>query len=164
MLLKSVLRGVTMDDASGWIIIIAILLILFWLFSRRRRPRSNKLDSAIAVLSDINHNLKVVEIRKNDSMSKKNFRVDNWRFYKDRLEFLEKELVETIDEGYKIATEFKEKIDIAKKSKAMETVQDIDVERLKEPFTKGRQGIMAWLRANVNSEMQLDKRRNWFGF
>jgi hypothetical protein len=150
--------------SSSWIFIVIIALLLLWTFSRRRRPRSNKLDTAMAILSDIDNNLKVMEARLKDNLSKKNFKIGNWRFYKDKLEFLEPELVTTINEAFTISEDFKNKIDVAKKSNNMALIQDLPVEQLKEPLTKSRKGVVAWLRANVNTEMQTDRRRNWLGF
>jgi len=153
------------EDATGWILLVAIILLLFFLLTRtRKKQRSNKLDTAIAVLGDINHNLKVMELRKTDKLSKKNFKVDNWKFNKEQLVFIEKEMVELMDQGFKVAEEFKVKIDTAKKSKTLESLPDMDYEQMKEPFLKGRQALLTWLRANVNSELGLDKRRSWLGF
>ncbi len=154
-------------ENGAWILIIIIILLLLWTFSRRsggRRPRSTKLDTAISILSDINYNIKIMEIRTTDKLSKKNFKVDNWKFNRDRVDFLQPELVATLSQSFEIAEEFKKKIDVAKKSKAMETVQDLDVEKLKEPLTQAKKGLVVWLRDNVNAEMQTSVRRNWLGF
>ena len=122
------------------------------------------MDATIAVLSDVNHNLKVIDLRTADKLSKKNFKVYNWYFYKEKMEFLDPELVTTLNEAFTIAEEFKNKIDVAKKNKALESLQDMQMERLKEPLTRSRKGLAAWLKANVNSEMQTITRRNWLGF
>jgi hypothetical protein len=152
-----------MGENGAWVLIIIIVLLVLWTFSRRRKPRSSKLDTAIAVLSDINYNLKILEIRTADKTSKKNFKVMNWRFYRDRVEFLQPEVVTTINESFTIAEEFKNKIDIAKKNNTLESL-DIQLERLKEPLTQGKKGLVAWLKDNVNAEMQSNTRRNWLGF
>jgi hypothetical protein len=153
-----------MGENGGWVLIIIILLLVLWTFSRRRKPRSSKLDTAIAVLSDINYNIKILEIRTADKTSKKNFRVTNWRFYRDRVEFLQPDLVTTINEAFTIAEEFKNKIDLARKNNTLESLQDMQLERLKEPLNQGKKGLVTWLRDNVNAEMQTSTRRNWLGF
>jgi hypothetical protein len=153
-----------MEGNAAWVLVIVIVLLLLWTFSRRRKPRSSKLDSTIAVLSDIDYNLKVTDIRINDKLSKKNFKIDNWRFYKDRLEFLDAEVLTSLTEAFTLAEEFKNKINTAKKNNTLETLQDMQVERLKEPLTRSRKGLVAWLKANVNAEMQTNTRRNWLGF
>jgi hypothetical protein len=153
-----------MEGNAAWVLVIIIVLLLLWTFSRRRKPRSNKLDTAIALLSDIDYDLKIIDIRTTDKLSKKNFRIDNWRFFKDRLDFLDAEQIKTINEAFALVEEFKNKIDVAKKSKALETVQDLDLGKLKEPLTLSRKGLVVWLKANVNTEMQSSTRRNWLGF
>lgn len=152
-----------MEGNGAWVLIIIILLLVLWTFSRRRKPRSSKLDTAIAVLSDINYNQKILEIRTADKTSKKNFRVTNWHFYKDRVEFLQPDMVTTINEAFTIAEEFKNKIDLARKNNTLESL-DIQLERLKEPLTQAKKGLVTWLRDNVNAEMQTNTRRNWLGF
>ncbi len=153
-----------MGENGIWIVVIIVLLLLFWTFSRRRKPRSNRLDMAMSILADINHNIKVMEIRKADPLSKKNFKVINWQFYKERVDFFKPELVEKIDEAFTIAGEFKNRIDTAKKNQNMETLQDMDLAKLKEPLEQSRKGVAAWLRDNVNIEMGINVRRNWLGF
>jgi hypothetical protein len=153
-----------MGENGIWILVIVILILLFWTFSRRRKPRSNKLDTAMSILADINHNARVMEIRQAEGLSKKNFKVVNWQYYKDRVDFLKPELVATINEAFTIAGEFKNKIDVAKKNKALETVQDLDLSKLKEPLEQSRKGLAVWLRDNVNSEMGTNARRSWLGF
>ncbi|MBN1188246.1 MAG: hypothetical protein JXA46_00690 [Dehalococcoidales bacterium] len=153
-----------MGENGVWILVIVILLLVFWSFSRRRRPRSNKLETAMSLISDINHNIKVLEIRTADHMSKKNFKVINWMFYKDRVDFLKPEVVAALNESFTIAEEFKNKIDVAKKNKNMETLQAMDLSRLKGPLDESRKGLVTWLKENVNTEMQTNTRRNWLGF
>ena len=153
-----------MGGNNAWVFIVIILLLILWAFARRRKPRSMNLDVAIAVLSDIDNNLKVMQVRIADHLSKKNFKVTNWRIYKEKLEFLGPELVATINGAFTIAEEFSNRIGAAKKNNTLASLQDMQVESLKEPLTKSRQGLVAWLRANVNTEMQNDRRRNWFGF
>jgi hypothetical protein len=153
-----------MGENAVWILVIVILLLVFWTFSRRRKPRSNKLETAMSIIADINYNIRVMEIRTTDTLSKKNFKVLDWHFYKDRVDFLKPELVTTLNETFAIAEEFKNKIDIAKKNKAMETLQDMDLSKLKGPLEESRKGLVAWLRDNVNTEMQTNARRNWLGF
>jgi hypothetical protein len=153
-----------MGNNGAWVLIIVVALLLLWVLTRNRRPRTNKkLDTVIGILSDVNYNLKIVEIRSLDKLSKKNFRVTNWPFYKEKLDFIP-DVVATLDEGFKVAGEYRTKIDVAKKAKALESLEALDLEKVKTPMAEGKKVLVTWLRDNVNNELQANTRRNWLGF
>ena len=118
----------------------------------------------MALLADINNNLKVMEIRLNDHLSKKNFKTGNWKFYQEKMEFLGPETVTAINEAFTTSEEFRTKIDIARKSNNLASLQDLPIDKLKEPLTRSKKGVVDWLRTNVQTEMQADRRRSWLGF
>jgi hypothetical protein len=153
-----------MSDLSGWIILVAAGLLLIWYFARRRNRGTMKLDVTIGVLSDVNGNLKVLETRLADRLSKKRFHISNYRGFKDRLEFLDPAVTAALNEAFTIAEEFNTKIDIAKKNNNLAVLQDLPLENLRDPLTRSKQGLVVWLKANVQSEMQNNKRRNFLGF
>ncbi len=153
-----------LSSASGWIIVIAIAILLIWWFARRGRSSTAKLDMTIGVLSDVNTNFRIMETRLTDKLSKKKFHVSNYRVYKDKLEFLDPTVTASLNEAFTIAEDFNTKIEVAKKSNNMSSLQELPLENLREPLTKSKQGLVTWLKANVQTELQNNKRRNFLGF
>ena len=149
---------------SQYIIFLVLILFILWSFTRRRKSRTTKVDAAMGILSNVNDNLKSWKSRLTDWQSKKKFQTAGWKYYKNRLEFLDASLVTSINEAFTLAEDFNMRIDSAKKNKVMATLQDMPVDKLRVPLTKSKDGLMVWLKANLQSELQNNKRRGFFGF
>jgi hypothetical protein len=152
------------DQWSQYIIFLVLILFLIWSFSRRRRMGTPRVDAAIGILTNVNDNIKVMEDRAANWQSKKRFQTGGWKLYKDKVEFLDAALVSSLNQAFTLAEDFNARIDSARKNKVMATLQDMQVERLREPLTKSKEGLVAWLRANMQTELQSKKRRGFFGF
>jgi len=149
---------------SQYIIFIVIILLLVWSFMRRRRTASPKLDAVVGIISDVSQNLRILEERLTDWKSPKKFKTGAWRFYQDKVTFLDTELLAVLREAFTLAEDFNARIDSARKNHILSTLQDMPVERLRGPLMRSKEGLTAWLRANMETEMQGSKRRGLFGF
>jgi hypothetical protein len=149
---------------NWWIILIIIAILLIWTFFRRKSSATPKLDTAIGVITDVNNNLRNIEIRQTDPASKKKFSNGNWRHYGDKLEFLDESLVKSLQEAFNLVEEFNSKIDVAKKNNTLSTLQELPLDNLKGLLTTGKKGLAEWLKANMQYELQNTKRRTWLGF
>ncbi len=149
---------------SQYIIFLVLILFLFWSFSRRRRAGTPRVDATIGILTDVNDNIKIMEDRLNNYQSKKKFQTGGWKLYKDRVEFLDSSVISSINEAFTLAGDFNIRIDTARKNRALATLQDMQIEKLREPLNKSKEGLVAWLKANMQTELQNNKRRGFFGF
>jgi hypothetical protein len=151
-----------MDE--NWVQYVLIALILgamFWNMSRRKKQTSGnvRVDAAAAMVTEINENLKIMEERLNIWQSKKKFATRGWTAYQAQLDFLDSAIVSALSEAYTTAEDFNSRIDSARKNNVMATLQDMQVEKLRGPLTKAKEGLTNWLRTNYQSEMQNTPRR-----
>jgi hypothetical protein len=151
-------------DYTTWLLLVLIFGLLIWNLTRRRRTGNTNLDAALAVLTDVNHNLKVMEERLTNWQSKKKFQIKGWRMYKDKLGFLDTDLNSSLNESFALADEFNARIETARKNQALYTLQDMQVERLRGPLTKSKEGLVNWLRSAYEAEQQNGTRRGCMGF
>jgi hypothetical protein len=151
------------NNWTSYIIFIAVILMLLWvLFRTRKRSSTPRLQSAIGMISDINENLKILETRRLNPESPKKFKTGSWKAYQDSLDYFEPETLKALTETYKLIKEMNERIEIAKKTQSLSTLKDLPLDKLNEPMVKSKEGMVRWLRANIQAESQ--SRRNLFGF
>lgn len=153
-----------MGEWSQYLIFLALIVFLVWSYTRRRKMGTPKVDAAIAILTNVNDNIQVMENRLTNWQSKKKFQTGAWKFYKDKVEFLDAPLITSINETFVLAEDFNARIDSARKNKVLATLQDMQVDKLREPLTKSKEGLVIWLKANLQTEIQNKKRRGFFGF
>jgi hypothetical protein len=153
-----------MLSENWWIILIIIAILLVWTFFRRKSSATPKLDTAIGIITDVNNNLRVIDLRQADPVSKKKFSDGNYRRYQDKLEFLDPPLVAALKEAFTLVEEYNSKIDVAKKNNMLSTLRDLPLENLKGPLTISKKGLAEWLKANMQAELQNTRRRTWMGF
>ena len=131
---------------SIWIILIIIALLLVWSLVRRKNTATPKLDAAIGVITDVNTDLRIVEIRQADPKSKKKFSNGNWRRFEDKLIFLDASVISSLKEAFTLVEDFNSRIEV------------------KGLLSDCKKGLAEWLKANMQSELQNTKRRTWLGF
>jgi hypothetical protein len=148
-------------DWSITLFVIVIALII-WFFTRRRGRESPRLQVAIALIANVNDNLRIMETHRIDPQSTKKFKDGAWKGYGDRLEFLDVPTAAALKDSFAIISEFNEKIESAKNTRSTIVLRDLPLEKLKEPLAKSKEGLVQWLRANLQDEMRT--RRGPFGF
>lgn len=144
------------------ILFIVVIIVLIWLVTRRRGRDSPRLQVAIALIADINDNLKIMENHRIDPASIKKFKDRSWKAYQEKLDFMDVPTALAIKECFSLISEINEKIDVARKSQSPAILQELPLEKLRESISKSKEGLVAWLRANLQSEMR--SRRGPFGF
>jgi hypothetical protein len=150
-------------DWSSWIIFAVVIFALFWVLTRSRSKGTNtRLQTVINAISNVNDNLRIMEIHRINKESIKKFKTLDWDIYKTRLSFLDEQTADALKTSYSMMNGFNEKIETARKTKSTGILQEIQIDNLNELLTKGKQGLAAWLRENINKEMST--RRGILGF
>ena len=139
-----------------------IIIIIFGILMRRRRGGRTRLEVAIGLLSEINHNLKVTDAYSSNWQVKKRFKTGNWNKNQDKIDFLDEQLQNDLATAFDLAEEFNERIDDAKRHKSSSYLAGIPVDKMTEPLTKSKQGLTEWIQANFQTEMS-QRRRGLFG-
>ena len=152
------------SDTSIWILVAIIVGLMIWNITRRRKSSNTSLDVALGIVSNIESNQKVVEIRLSDYQSKKKFQTGMWNMYKNKVTFLSLEVVATLTETFNMAEDFNSRIDNARKNKSMATLQDMPLEKFRDLLNKCRDGMVAWLKYEYQNDQQNSSRRGCLGF
>ena len=138
-----------MDFAENPTLIVGIVLfLLLWVFfMRRRKPETTQRAIAESLLSEVRLNQAMLEFCRVREKPKK-FSASNWRINKARLDFLAQSLQVLLSDVYSMAEDFNRQMDVAKRSKTASHIAYLDMEKLKEPLVKSREGLEDWLTAN----------------
>jgi hypothetical protein len=151
-----------MDQLVQIIIIALLIIFLIGTYVFKRPSGSPKVNAAMGILSDVSDNMKIMENRIANPQLKTKFELANWRRFKDKVGFLDDELITSINESFSLAGRFNAGTDSARNNKALAAVQDMQLDKLREPLTKSKAGLSDWLRANYQTEMQNSKKRGIF--
>ncbi len=135
------------------VIIIAIALILFQFFMRRRRPKQENTsrEIALSLLTEVARNLRQVETFHAKSRMGR-FLLGSWSRNKNRLDFLGQELQSNLSDACMIAEDLNRQIEMAKKQKSPVYMATLDVEKLRSPLTRSKEGLEQWLVNNFGSK------------
>lgn len=144
------------------VLLIPIILIIIYSIWRRRSRASTRLEVAIGLLSHINHNIKVMDAYLKNWRGIRSFKTGNWIKHKGKMDFLDPTIQAAVNESFSLATDFNQQIDTARKNKAPAYLAGLPVEKLREPLTKAKQGMVEWIQANIRTEMW-QRRRGLFG-
>ena len=124
-----------------------IILILANVFFRKQQEQKRRLEVVRSLLSEINYNQKLMEAFLFQWQAKK-FKTGSWGKNRDKMDYIDQDLHTTLASAYEIAGEFNREIETAKKYKSASYLVGIQVDRLKEPLAKSRQGLEEWLQLN----------------
>jgi len=136
-------------EGSQWTILIPlIILIVFTFFMRRRKQERNPQEIAMSLLVDLNANHKILEEFNTQTRPKK-LKIGSWQRNNDKLGFLDESLHASLSNFFRMAEDHNLQIDSAKRYKSISYVSGINVDRIKEPLTKSREGLQEWLKTNM---------------
>jgi len=124
-----------------------IILILINVFFRKQQEQKRRLTVVRSLLSEIEYNQKHMEAFSFQWQTKK-FKIGNWKRNKDKMDYIDQRLHATLTGAYEIAEEFNREIDAAKKHKSASYLASIQVDKLREPLAKSKQGLEEWLQLN----------------
>jgi hypothetical protein len=124
-----------------------IILILVNVFFRKQQKAKRQQEEVRSLLSEINYNQKLMEAFLFQRQAKK-FKAGSWKRNRDKMDYIDQDLHTTMASAYEIAGEFNREIEAAKKHKSTSYLAGIQVDRLREPLAKSRQGLEEWLQLN----------------
>ena len=125
-----------------------IFIIIFIILIRRYRGERTPLERVLSLLSEINHNQKLVEDFQFHLRVKK-FKTGSWKRNKTKVDFLDQSLLTTLDTAFSMAEGFNQDIDAAKKHKSTSYLAVISIDKLKELLAQSKQGLEEWLQENA---------------
>ncbi len=137
-------------EGNQWAIIIPIIILIVLSFVMRRRRPAEKTDPEIvgSLFMDVNENLKLME-RFSVRGRPKKFKTDSWKRNSEKIGFLDQSLQDTLSQSFRLAEEFNQSIDAAKKQRANIYLTGVDAHKLEAPLTKSKEGLEAWIRSNM---------------
>jgi len=143
------------------VLIPLILLILFQIFFKKRRKEGTPPEIASSLLMDISLNQQIAEEFIQGHPAKK-FETSSWQRNKNKLDFLDRELLVTLEKTFNMAEEFNREINAARRLKTLSYLVGIPADKLKEPLARSRQGLEQWLQSNRDQASTTPKRRSFF--
>ncbi len=145
-------------DWQTLILLVLIIALLVWSFTRRRRPANDNLGMVVAVIMDIDYDLKIAAERAKNYQSGKTFRTAAWTRNHTKLGFLSSDLNTQMSESFALLDDFNSRIQSAKKSKSFATLQDLPLDKASESLNKSRAGLVDWLRTSDAAKAQEGRR------
>jgi hypothetical protein len=124
-----------------------IILILVNVFFRKQQEEKRRLMVVRGLLSEIDYNQKLMEAFLFQWQAKK-FKTGSWKRNRDKMDYIDQGLHNTLASAYEVAEEFNREIETAKKHKSASYLAGIEVDRLTEPLAKSKQGLEEWLQLN----------------
>ena len=133
-------------------LILAIVVLIFLYFLRRgRKPEISHREIARGLLSEVRLNQAIVGTFDQRKKPKK-LEVVSWRRNKPKLDFLGRSLQGVLSDAFSIIEDFNQQIEAVKKHKSTNYMGTLNVDKLKGPLAKSRQGLEEWLLANVGKK------------
>lgn len=128
-----------------------VAFIVFNIFFRKHQEQKRQQQVVHSLLSEIDYNRQLMETFLFKWQSKK-FKTGTWKSNKDKMNYIDQSLHNTLAGAYAIAEEFNGEIEAAKKHKSSSYLAGIQVDRLKEPLAKSKQGLKEWLELNKRAK------------
>jgi len=130
------------------IILLIIGLVLLQFFLRRRKPEVGRQEVVQSLLSEVRLNQAVAKLFEQQQKPRR-FETVSWQRNKNKLDFLGESLQRALSDAFGMAEDYNQQIGAAKKYKSTSYLVSIDVDKLKEPLAKSREGLEEWLLSNV---------------
>ena len=134
-----------------------VLLVVFLvtsIFLKKRRGGAverTPLEVVSNMLSEIIYNQQLMEAFLVNWQVRK-FKTGSWNRNKNKLDFLDHQLQITLSDAFGTAEDFNQQIDAAKKHKTASYLANINVEKLRVPLAKCKQGLEEWLQTNLGQK------------
>ena len=144
------------------ILIPIILIVIFNVFFRRRKAEKTQPEIAMSLLSEVVTNQQIAEAATKTTQIRK-FRTGSWQRNREKLDFLDEKLRDELAKAFNMAEEFNRAVDATRKFKSSSYLEGISVDRLKESFTRNRQGLEGWFELNKDQAMTMPGRRGCLG-
>ena len=131
-----------------------IILILVNVFFRKHQEAKRQQEVVRSLLSEINYNQKLMEAFLLRWQAKK-FKTGSWKRNRDKMDHIDQDLHTTLASAYEIADEFNRDIGTARTHKSASYLVSIQVDRLRQPLAKSKQGLEEWLELNKGKKQSV---------
>jgi len=152
-------------DWSNWqdigLLVLVVALFVGSIFFRKRRTGTAPMVIAMGLYRDVDKNQKLVEAF-SFRLKIKKFKTKTWQKHKNRVDFLGEELRAALTDAFKPAEDFNQQIDAAQKKGSSSYLSAIQVDKLKEPLARCRQGLEKWIQDNWGNRDLYPKRIGFF--
>ncbi len=128
-----------------------LIFVVINVFFRKQQQQKRQQQAVRGLLSEIDYNQKLMEAFLFKWQAKK-FKTGVWKRNKDKMDYIDQSLRNTLAGAYAIAEEFNGEIETAKKHKSSSYLAGIQVDRLKEPLARSKQGLEEWLELNKRAK------------
>jgi len=146
-------------------IVLALIIALFIVGNfmlRKRSMEKTQLGKVVAILAEVNQNLKMADVFSFNLQIKK-FKTASWKRNRNKLDFLDSRLQTTLANSFGLAEEFNQQIDLAQKHKSTSYLASIQADKLRNAFTKSQQELGEWFALNKDKKELFPKKRGLFG-
>jgi hypothetical protein len=128
-----------------------VIFIVINVFFRKQQEQKRQQQVIRSLISEIEYNQKLMEAFLFKWQAKK-FKTGIWKSNRDKMDYIDQSLHNTLAGAYEIAEGFNSEIEAAKKHKSSSYLAGIQVDRLKEPLARSKQGLEEWLELNKRSK------------
>jgi len=139
-----------------------VLLVVFQIIMKRRRTEKTQPEIISNLLKEINHNQQLMEAFLVTWQTRK-FKTESWQRNKNRVAFLDQHVQTALTDAYDLAEDFNREITSAKKFKSSSYLANVNVDKLREPLARSRQGLEAWLNMGAEQQGSPEIKRSMFG-
>ena len=133
-----------------------IVFLVFNIFFRKQQEQKKKLTSVHSLISEIDHNQKLIDSFLMQWRTKK-FKTSVWKQNKGKMNYINSDLLYILSEAYEIIEGYNREIDMAKKQKTASYLVNIQGDRLMKPLAQSKQGLEEWLQLNKGSDKILKR-------
>ena len=124
-----------------------IIFILFNVVFKKQQEQKRRLSVVRGLLSETDYNEKLMEAFLMRWQAKK-FKTGAWKKNMAKMDYIDQSLRATLAGAYEIAEGFNREIDAAQKHNSASYLAGIQVDRLREPLARSKQGLEEWLQLN----------------
>ena len=128
-----------------------VAFIIFNVVFKKQQEQKRQQQTVHGLLSEIDYNQKLMEAFLFKWQAKK-FKTGTWKRNRDKMDYIDQSLRNTLAGAYEIAEEFNSEIDAAKKHKSPGYLAGIQLDRLKEPLARSKQVLEEWLELNKRAK------------
>ena len=137
------------EGASQWMMIIPLIgLIVFSFVMKRRKTENTPQDIASSLLSDLNTNQGIMERFSSQTRPIK-LKIGSWQRNNAKLGFLDDATRSSVNNFFRMAEDFNQQMDAAKRFKTTSYISGINTERMEGPLDKSTEGLQEWMKANM---------------
>lgn len=130
--------------------IVGIILLQFFM-RRRRKATTTHPEIVHNLLSEVKLNQALVEAFPLRQKPKK-FLTTSWQISKDKLDFLNSSLQLALSDTFTTAEDFNQQIDAANKHKSAIYMASVNMDKLREPLAKSKDGLELWLMSQTGEK------------